>query len=56
MDRHHQGINGVYLDYSGRKIWLKALWWQKWSGRFEPGALVPDWLTEAPWMAHFKDG
>jgi len=55
MDRHHQAINGVYLDYSIRRIWLKSLWRQKWSKRFEIWAPQPDWQTEAPWMAHFKD-
>ncbi len=56
MDRHSQAINGVYLDYSVRKIWLKSLWRQKWSKRFETNDPLPDWQTEAPWMAHFKGG
>jgi hypothetical protein len=54
MDRHHQAINGIYLDYHVEKIWLKSLWSQKWSKRFEVNAPKPDWATEAPWMAHFK--
>ncbi len=56
MDRHSQAINGVYLDYSVRKIWLKSLWQQKWSKRFETNGPLPDWQSEAPWMAHFKGG
>jgi prepilin-type N-terminal cleavage/methylation domain-containing protein len=55
MDRHHQAINAVYLDYSVRKIWLKALWRQRWSKRFNVNRAAPDWAGEAPWMAHFKD-
>jgi len=56
MDRHSQAINSVYLDYSVRKIWLKSLWKQKWSKRFLLNEPLPDWQTEAPWMAHFKGG
>jgi hypothetical protein len=26
INRHQQGINGIFLDYSGRKILLKELW------------------------------
>ena len=53
IDRHSQGINAVYLDYSVRKVWLKTLWDQKWSKRFNTG-VRPNWETEAPWMAHFR--
>jgi hypothetical protein len=58
MDRHHQAINGIYLDYHAEKIWLKSLWSQQWSRppRFQVNAPKPDWATEAPWMAHFKGG
>ncbi len=56
IDRHHQAINGVFLDYSVRKVWLKSLWRLRWSKRFNVNAPQPDWETEAPWMAHFKDG
>ena len=54
INRHQQAINGVYLDYHVDKIWLKALWHQKWSKRFNVNAPAPDWATEAPWMASFK--
>jgi len=56
MDRHHQAINGIYLDYSVSRIWLKSLWRQRWSKRFDVTAPPPNWEVEAPWMAHFKDG
>jgi prepilin-type N-terminal cleavage/methylation domain-containing protein len=56
IDRHHQAINGVYLDYHVDKVWLKGLWRQRWSKRFNVNSPPPDWAAEAPWMAHFKDG
>jgi len=55
INRHQQAINGVYLDYHVEKIWLKALWRQRWSKRFDVGGPKPNWETEAPWMTHFKD-
>jgi len=55
INRHQQAINGAYLDYHVDKIWLKALWRQKWSLRFDTSWPSPNWATEAPWMAHFKD-
>ena len=54
INRHHQSINAVYVDYHVDKIWLKALWRQRWSKRFDMYAPKPDWASEAPWMAHFK--
>jgi prepilin-type N-terminal cleavage/methylation domain-containing protein len=54
MDRHQQGINGIYVDQHVEKIWLKELWRQKWSKRFDTNGPQPDWQSEAPWMAHFK--
>jgi prepilin-type N-terminal cleavage/methylation domain-containing protein len=54
INRHQQAINGVYVDYHVEKIWLKSLWHQRWSKRFNVNAPSPDWSTEAPWMAHFK--
>jgi hypothetical protein len=55
INRHHQGINGIFLDYSARKIWLKQLWRVKWAKNFSITAPLPDWQTVAPWMAGFKD-
>ena len=54
MDRHSQAVNVVYVDYSVKKVWLKSLWQQKWSKRFNVNELQPNWQVEAPWMAHFK--
>jgi len=55
INRHQQSINGVFLDYTVRKIWLKGLWRLKWSKGFDINAPKPDWATQAPWMAQFKD-
>jgi prepilin-type N-terminal cleavage/methylation domain-containing protein len=54
LNRHHQAINGIFLDQSARKIWLKQLWRLKWGKNFEMNWPEPDWATESPWMAHFK--
>ena len=54
INRHHQAINGVYLDQSIRKIWLKQLFRQKWSKRYNVNGDPPVWEIEAPWMASFK--
>ncbi|MHC4511524.1 MAG: prepilin-type N-terminal cleavage/methylation domain-containing protein [Planctomycetota bacterium] len=54
INRHQQGTNGIFLDYSARKIWLKELWRLKWARNFSLSAPLPYWETEAPWMAQFK--
>ncbi len=48
IDRHQQAINGVFLDFSVRKIWLKELWRVKWSKRFNTAREVawPEWMTQ----------
>ncbi|MBP7050784.1 MAG: prepilin-type N-terminal cleavage/methylation domain-containing protein [Phycisphaerae bacterium] len=48
INRHQYAVNCVYLDYHVDKVWLKALWRQKWSKRFDPGypePAWPDWMT-----------
>lgn len=50
INRHAQAINGVFMDYSVRKIWLKELWRLKWSKRYNTRVEV-DWPA---WMAGFK--
>jgi len=55
INRHQQGINGIFLDYSARKVWLKELWRVKWGRNFDINAPAPLWETEAPWMADFKE-
>jgi len=60
LDRHNGYVNGLFLDWSARKIGLKELWTLKWSedfGRAGPwttaGGVEPgDWPE---WMRGFKD-
>jgi prepilin-type N-terminal cleavage/methylation domain-containing protein len=51
INRHQQAINGLFLDYTVRKIWLKELWRLKWHKKFKTDATVA-WPT---WMASFKE-
>ena len=44
----------MFVDYSVRKVWLKELWRLKWGRNFITSAPLPNWETEAPWMADFK--
>ena len=60
IDRHNEHINGLFLDWSVRKVGLKELWTLKWSHEFDTanawtrtgGALAEDWPE---WMRNFKD-
>ena len=54
INRHQEGTNGIFLDYSARKVWLKELWRLRWARNFGTTAFLPNWETEAPWMANFK--
>jgi len=60
IDRHNGHINGLFLDWSVRKIGLKELWTLKWNLQFETanewtktGGVQPEDWPE--WMRHFKD-
>jgi hypothetical protein len=55
IDRHHDGINVLFLDLSVRPVDLKELWLLRWHRRwFEEGfaCRLPDW---PPWMRKYKD-
>ncbi len=60
IDRHAQNINGLFLDFSIRKIGLKELWTLRWSKTYDTagvwttvgGVRPEDW---PPWMQTFKD-
>jgi prepilin-type N-terminal cleavage/methylation domain-containing protein len=60
LDRHSEHINGLFLDWSIRKVGLKELWTLKWYDGFntagpwtKAGGVTPDkW---PPWMRGFKD-
>ena len=60
INRHDGSINGLFLDWSVRKVGLKELWTLKWYPDFntagpwtKAGDVKPeDWPQ---WMRHFKD-
>lgn len=60
MNRHHGYINGLFLDWSVRRIGLKELWTLKWYSDFDTsnpwtktGGVQPEDWPE--WMRNFKD-
>jgi prepilin-type processing-associated H-X9-DG protein len=60
INRHNGYVNGLFLDWSVRKIGLKELWTLKWNMRFDTagpwtkaGGVQPeDWPQ---WMRGFRD-
>ena len=60
MNRHDGGINGLFMDWSVRKVGLKELWILRWSRKFDTanvwtkagGVRPEDWPE---WMRGFKD-
>lgn len=60
IDRHDGYVNGLFFDWSVRKIGLKELWTLKWHPRYNTvgpwtragGVESEDW---PPWMRGFKD-
>jgi prepilin-type N-terminal cleavage/methylation domain-containing protein/prepilin-type processing-associated H-X9-DG protein len=60
INRHDGFINGLFLDWSVRKVGLKELWTLKWHRDFDTagpwtkaGGVQPEDWPE--WMRHFKD-
>jgi hypothetical protein len=60
MDRHNECINGLFLDWSVRKIGIKELWTLKWHLQWDTanpwtkaGGVQPEDWPE--WMRGFKD-
>jgi len=60
IDRHDGYINGLFLDWSVRKVGLKELWTLKWNKQFDTsgswtkaGGVQPEDWPE--WMKNFKD-
>ena len=60
INRHNGGVNGLFLDWSVRKVGLKELWTLKWYPEYDTagpwtkaGGVQPtDWPE---WLRHFKD-
>jgi prepilin-type N-terminal cleavage/methylation domain-containing protein/prepilin-type processing-associated H-X9-DG protein len=60
MNRHNGYVNGLFLDWSARRIGLKELWKLKWNSEFDTanrwtkaGGVQPEDWPE--WMQKFKD-
>jgi len=59
INRHNGGVNGLFMDWSARKVGLKELWTLKWHRNFDTegpwtkagGAIMWDWPE---WMWNFK--
>jgi prepilin-type N-terminal cleavage/methylation domain-containing protein len=52
INRHAGCVNGVFCDFSVRKIGLKELWRLKWHREYDVNAAPPVWPE---WMRHLKD-
>jgi type II secretory pathway pseudopilin PulG len=52
INRHNRFMNGVFLDFSVRKVGLKKLWKLKWHRNFDLNAPTPEWPD---WMEEFAD-
>jgi len=48
VNRHNKAMNGVFLDFSVRKIELKCLWRLKWHREFDTVGISED----ATWISH----
>jgi len=60
INRHEGHVNGLFLDWSVRKIGLKELWTLKWHADFntagrwtKAGGVNPEAWPQ--WMRKFKD-
>jgi len=60
LNRHDGFVNGIFMDFSGRKIGLKELWIFKWHRKYntagpwtKAGGVLPEEWPE--WMRQFKD-
>jgi len=52
INRHDGFVNGLFLDFSVRKIGLKELWKLKWHRNSDLNAPTPEWPD---WMQKFRD-
>jgi len=68
MNRHDGYVNGLFLDWSARKIGLKELWTLKWHRTFDingpwtlaafggsESACATAWDERSPWMKDFPE-
>jgi prepilin-type processing-associated H-X9-DG protein len=52
INRHDGYINGLFMDWSVRKIGLKELWRLKWHRKWDTNGWSGEWPE---WMKNFKD-
>jgi prepilin-type N-terminal cleavage/methylation domain-containing protein/prepilin-type processing-associated H-X9-DG protein len=52
VNRHNGAVNGLFLDWSVRKVGLKELWMLKWHREYPTDCDPPIWPD---WMRGFKD-
>ena len=64
QNRHDATINGLFLDWSVRRVGLKELWTLRWEPHFPAGLIARSpWTTTGgvqpedwpQWMRNFKD-
>lgn len=56
VNRHNEAMNGVFVDFSVRKIGLKGLWKLKWHRDYDVAAPSPTtWDDPSHWMYGMKD-
>jgi hypothetical protein len=58
VNRHHGGVNGLFLDFSAREVGLKELWeiwWYRGWAEDIDAVGRPDWTFGTGWMQNFKD-
>lgn len=55
IDRHNGGSNGLFLDFSIRKIPLKSFWRLKWHRQFDTGKgpTAEEWNRDASWARKY---
>ncbi|HUT31636.1 MAG TPA: type II secretion system protein [Sedimentisphaerales bacterium] len=52
LNRHHEAVNGAFLDFSTSKVGLKKLWRLKWHRSYDVAGDPPDWPE---WMANMTE-
>jgi len=56
IDRHDGSVNGLFVDYTVRKVGLKELWNLKWHRNYDIFAPKPDWENVGTgWLARYDD-
>ncbi len=55
MDRHSGGTNGLFLDFTARKVPLKSFWRLKWHRQFDTtkGPTAEEWNRDAAWARKY---